>query len=418
MKEIKMTPEVKDTSKKYQITLKTIFGLEQVLTEELAELGYSDVTTLNRAVQLRGTMRDVYFLNLHIRCAISILVEIKTFTIRNEQDLFKKCMQIDWTNYFTLDKTFAVKGAVFSDLFKHSQFPFLLVKDAIVDTFRNVSGNRPDVNIKTPQVVFDVYIIQDKVTISLNTSGLPLFQRGYREAIGEAPMNEVVAAGLIRMTNWDRKSPFIDPFCGSGTLLIEAAFLATGIPSNIERQHYAFKNFIGYDEQLWEEIYSSAKKHVKELPCRIVGSDLSDEMVTKTRRNLRGLVFGRFIETSVQSFEHVKRIEDKGVVVTNPPYGLRMGDNIEEMYEQLGSWMKNEMKGYDCWVISGSEEGFKTLGLRPDRKIKVFNGDIECSFRKYSIYDGTKKLHKLVDPEKEGLDTIDSEETEEIEQED
>jgi len=227
-------------------------------------------------------------------------------------------------------------------------------------------------------------------------------------------MNEVVAAGLIRMTNWDRKSPFIDPFCGSGTLLIEAAFLATGIPSNIERQHYAFKNFIGYDEQLWEEIYSSAKKHVKELPCRIVGSDLSDEMVTKTRRNLRGLVFGRFIETSVQSFEQVKRIEDKGVVVTNPPYGLRMGDNIEEMYEQLGSWMKNEMKGYDCWVISGSEEGFKTLGLRPDRKIKVFNGDIECSFRKYSIYDGTKKLHKLVDSEKEGLDINDSEEIEEM----
>lgn len=395
-----MTVEVKDNSQKFKITLKTIFGLEQVLTEELNELGFKDVTTLNRAVQLVGTMRDVYFLNLNSRCSISILVEVKTFSIRNEEDLYKKCMQIDWTKYFTLDKTFAVKGAVFSDMFKHSQYPFLLVKDAIVDTFRNKSGNRPDVNIKTPQVVFDVYIQKDKVTISLNTSGLPLFQRGYREAIGEAPMNEVVAAGLIRMTGWDRKSPFIDPFCGSGTLLIEAAFLASGIPSNIERQHYAFKNFIGFDEKLWEEIYDSAKKRVTELPCRIIGSDLSDEMITKTRRNLRGLVFGRFIETSVQSFEEVKRVGDKGVVVTNPPYGVRMGDEIEEMYETLGSWMKNEMKGYDCWVISASEEGFKTLGLRPDRKIKVYNGDLECSFRKYSIYDGTKKLHKLQDPDK------------------
>jgi putative N6-adenine-specific DNA methylase len=390
-----MRTEVKDNSQKYKITLKTIFGLEQVLTEELQELGYSEVTTLNRAVQIRGTMRDVYFLNLHIRCAISILVEIKTFTIRYEDDLYKKCMQIDWTDYFTLDKSFAVKGAVFSDLFKHSQYPFLVVKDAIVDTFRNKSGNRPDVNIKTPQVVFDVYIQQDKVTVSLNTSGLPLFQRGYREAIGEAPMNEVVAAGLIRMTNWDRKSPFIDPFCGSGTLLIEAAFLATGIPSNIERQHYAFKNFNGFDEEMWEEIYGAAKKRVTELPCRIMGSDLSDEMVIKARRNLRGLVFGRFIETSVKSFEEVKRIDEAGVVVTNPPYGVRMGEEIEEMYEQLGSWMKNEMKGYDCWVISASDEGFKTLGLKPDKKIKVYNGDIECSFRKYAIYDGSKKWSKL-----------------------
>lgn len=405
-----MTTEVKDNSQKFKITLKTIFGLEQVLTEELIELGFKEVTTLNRAVQLVGTLRDVYFLNLNVRCAISILVEIKTFSIRNEDDLYKKCMQIDWTKYFTLDKTFAVKGAVFSDMFKHSQYPFLLVKDAIVDTFRNVSGNRPDVNIKTPQVVFDVYIQKDKVTISLNTSGLPLFQRGYRESIGEAPMNEVVAAGLIRMTGWDRKSPFIDPFCGSGTLLIEAAFLATGIPSNIERQHYAFKNFIGFDEKLWEEIYDSAKKRVTELPCRIIGSDISDEMITKTRRNLRGLVFGRFIETSVQSFEEVKRVGDSGVVVTNPPYGVRMGDEIEEMYETLGSWMKNEMKGYDCWVISASEEGFKTLGLRPDRKIKVFNGDLECSFRKYSIYDGTKKLHKLIDPDKAKIETTNDEE--------
>lgn len=396
-----MTVEGKDRSQNMKITLKTIFGLEKVLEEELNELGYKDLKTLNRAVQLTGSLRDIYFLNLNVRCAISILVEIKTFTIRNEKDLYDKCMGINWMNYFDVDKTFAVKGAVFSDMFKHSQYPFLLVKDAIVDTFRNDSGNRPDVNIKIPQVVFDVYIQNANVTISLNTSGLPLFQRGYRESIGEAPLNEVVAAGLIRMSGWDRKSPFIDPFCGSGTLLIEAAFLASGIPSNIERQHYAFKNFKGFDADLWEEVYNSAKKRITELPCKIYGSDISDEMVTKARRNLRGLSFGRFIETAVQPFAEVKRIGESGVVVTNPPYGMRMGDNIEEMYEELGSWMKNEMKGYDCWVISSSEEGFKSLGLRPDRKIKVYNGDLECSFRKYSIYDGTKKLHKLKKEEEE-----------------
>lgn len=377
------------------ITLKTFFGLEDVLIEELEELGFTITEKLNRAVQLKGSWKDVYFLNLHLRCAISVLVEIKRFKIRNEDELYKRCMEIDWTQYFTLDRSFAVKGAVFSDFFKHSQFPFLLVKDAIVDTFRKRDGNRPDVNVKTPQVLFDLYINRDLVTISLNTSGLPLFQRGYRQSAGEAPLNEVVAAGLIRMTGWDRRSTFIDPFCGSGTLLIEAALLATGIPSNIERQHYAFKNFANFNAELWEEIYNSSVKRVTGLPCRIIGSDINDEMVTKTRRNLRALPIGRFVETSVQSFEQVKCPEEKGVLVSNPPYGERMGENIEEMYEELGNWMKNEMKGFDCWILSASESGFKSLGLKPDRKIRLYNGELECSFRKYSIYEGTKKIHKL-----------------------
>lgn len=390
MKEVK-----KSEGQQLTITLKTFYGLEEVLSDELKELGFTVQNQLNRAVQTKGTWKDVYFLNLHVRCAISILVEIKQFTIRNEDDLYTKCMQIDWPSYFSVDKSFVVKGAIFSDFFKHSQFPFLLVKDAIVDTFRKVDGNRPDVNVKSPQVVFDLHVNKALVTISLNTSGLPLFQRGYRQTAGEAPLNEVVAAGLIRMTGWDRKSTFMDPFCGSGTLLIEAALLATGIPSNIERQHYAFKNFANFDAKLWEEIYEASVKRITALPCRIIGSDESDEMITKTRRNLRGLPIGRFIETAVHSFDEVKCPEEKGVVVTNPPYGERMGDNIEEMYEALGNWMKNEMKGFDVWVISASESGFKSLGLRPDRKIKLYNGELECSFRKFSIYEGTKKLHKL-----------------------
>lgn len=377
------------------ITVKTFFGLEDVLSEELNELGYTIAEKLNRAVQIKGTWKDVYYLNLHLRCAISVLVEIKKFKIKHEDELYKRCMEVDWTTYFSLEKSFAVKGAVFSDFFKHSQFPFLLVKDAIVDTFRKRDGNRPDVNVKTPQVLFDLYINKDLVTISLNTSGIPLFQRGYRQAAGEAPLNEVVAAGLIRMTGWDRRSTFVDPFCGSGTLLIEAALLATGIPSNIERQHYAFKNFANFDSVLWEEIYNNAVKRVTGLPCKIIGSDVSDEMVTKTRRNLRALPIGRFVETSVESFEQFRCPEGPGILVSNPPYGERMGENIEEMYEQLGNWMKNEMKGFDCWILSASESGFKSLGLKPDKKIRLYNGELECSFRKYSVYEGTKKLHKI-----------------------
>ena len=374
------------------ITLKTFFGLEEVLKEELEEFGYSDIKILNRAVQIQGSWKDVYFLNLNIRCAITVLVEIESFFVRSEEDLFKKASKIDWTKYFDVDKNFAVKGAVFSDIFNHTQYPFLLVKDAIVDTFRDRYNERPDVNVKSPQVLFDVYINDKSVTISLNTSGVPLFQRGYRQTAGEAPLNEVVAAALIRMSGWDRKSNFIDPFCGSGTLLIEAGMLAANIPSNIERQHYAFKNFLNFDQKLWDEVYESANSKCSSLPCKIVGYDIEPDMIMKTKRNLRGVAVGRFISAEISSFQDIKNIDEApGVMVTNPPYGERMGDNIEEMYSELGDFMKGSMKGYVCWVISASEEGFKSIGLRPERIIKLYNGDLECSFRKFSIYEGSKR---------------------------
>lgn len=373
------------------ITLKTFFGLEEVLKEELNELGFADVKVLNRAVQVKGSWKDVYFLNLHIRTALSVLVEIAKFELRHEDDLYKKAMQIDWTSYFDLSKTFAVKGAVFSDLFKHSQLPFLKIKDAIADTFRKKYNDRPDVNVKLPQVLFDVYINVKTVTISLNTSGAPLFQRGYRQATGEAPLNEVVAAGLIRMSGWDRKSTFVDPFCGSGTLLIEAALLAAGIPSSIERQHYAFKNFANFDSALWNSIYDAANKRVTSLPCQIIGRDISSEMVLKARRNLRALAIGRFVEVENSNFSELKRPESAGVMISNPPYGERMGEEVEELYHEIGDWMKAEMTGFTCWIISSNEEAFKHVGLRPERKIRLFNGDLECSFRKYSIYSGSKR---------------------------
>jgi 23S rRNA (guanine2445-N2)-methyltransferase len=379
------------SNKALTITLKTIFGLEEVLQEELEELGYKNSTLLNRAVQVKGDWKDVYYLNLHLRCAISVLVQIETFRIRNEDDLYKQCMKINWTKYFSLDRTFAVKGAVFSDLFSHTQYPFLVVKDAIADTFRKEYDARPDVDIKTPQILFDVYINKNAVTVSLNTSGAPLFQRGYRESVGEAPLNEVVAAGLIRMSGWDRKSTLMDPFCGSGTILIEAALLAAGIPSVIERQHFAFKNFTNYDEDVWNGLLDDVTTRVTELPCEIIGSDMSAEMVTKARRNLRRLSIGRFVKTSVNSFDEIEKASETGVMISNPPYGERMGEEIEEMYEQIGDWMKSNMTGFDCWMISSNMSAFKCLGLRPDRKIKLYNGDLECSFRKYSIYLGSKK---------------------------
>ncbi|XOV67320.1 MAG: class I SAM-dependent RNA methyltransferase [Fluviicola sp.] len=383
--------EVSGSKKSLVITLKTFYGFEDVLKEELAELGFPDAIKLNRAVQVTGNWRDVYYLNVHLRCALSVLVEVKKFRIRNEDDLYTQAMKIDWTEYFDVRKTFAVKGAVFSDFFKHSQYPFLLVKDAIVDTFRKKLNDRPDVNTKKPQVMFDVYINNREVTISLNTSGAPLFQRGYRDETGIAPMNEVAAAGLIRMSGWDKKSAFVDPFCGSGTFLIEAALMAANLPATLERHHYAFKNFANFDAAVWDEIQDAIPKRITELPCVIVGSDKNAEMVMKARRNLRRLPVGRFVQVNADSFQESKRPADSGVMISNPPYGERMGDEIEELYEQLGDWMKTEMQGFSCWIVSSNMEAFKFVGLRPDKKVKVFNGSLECSFRKYQIYSGSKK---------------------------
>lgn len=373
------------------LTLKTFFGLEEVLKEELLEMGYTDIQVLNRAVQFQGTWSDVYYLNLHVRTAIAVLVQIASFRIDKEEDLIKKASRIDWSLYFSNDKTFAVKGAIFSKIFRHSQYPFLLVKDAIVDHFRDKKEPRPNVQLKAPQVMFDLYIREREVTISLNTSGAPLFQRGYRDSVGEAPLNEVVAAGMLRLSGWDKKTNLYDPFCGSGTILIEAALMAADVPPAIERQHFAFKNFNNFDSVLWNTLVEEGQKRIVDLPCEIFGSDKNEDMMMKAKRNLRGVGLARLVDVKPESFQDMKKPFESGMIITNPPYGERMGSGIEEMYDELGTWFKHEMTGFTCWVISSNEEAFKCIGLRPERKIKVFNGDLECSFRKFTIYDGSKK---------------------------
>ncbi len=372
------------------ITLKCFFGFEETLKEELLEYGYDQIEILNRAVQIRGTWKDVYYLNLHSRCSISILVEIASFRIKTENDLYQSASKIKWSNIFDVHKTFAVKGAIYSDIFTNTHYPYLLVKDAIVDHFRDKTGDRPNIEIKRPQVLIDVYIRNNQVTISVNTSGNPLFQRGYRNAAGEAPINEVVAASLIRMSGWDRKTNLMDPFCGSGTILIEGALLATGIPSNIERQHYAFKNFKNFNQNLWDEIYDKAIRIVRKLPCKFLGSDISDEMVLKSRRNLREFSFGRFIEISGKPFNEVRKSEEPVFIISNPPYGQRL-EIEEELYAQIGSWLKHEIKEGTACIISSSEEGFKSIGLKHSKKVKVYNGNLDCSFRCYELFEGKRK---------------------------
>jgi putative N6-adenine-specific DNA methylase len=345
------------------------------------------VTTGNRAVLLKGTWKDVYFLNLYSRCAISVLVEITRFTFRNEKDLYDASLSVNWSKLFHESNTFVVRGAIQTKKVRNTHYPFLLVKDGIVDHFRENNKERPSIDTKHPKIVIDLYLNDKEGVISINTSGLPLFQRGYRTSTGIAPINEVVAASLIRLSGWDRKQAFYDPFCGSGTLLIEAALLATGVPSNIERTHYAFKNLANFNADIWEELYQGAPRIIRSLPCKIGGSDISDEMVLKARRNLRGFSFGRFIEINSQDFQEVTTNDSIEFILTNPPYDERMELTDETLYQRLGTWMKHTQQGVPIWIISSNADGWNAIGLKPSKKFEVFNGDLKCSFRRYDTYD-------------------------------
>ena len=373
------------------ITVKTLFGFEEILKEEIEALGFKNLKVLNRAVQLTGSWKDVYTLNFRCRLAISVLVKVEEFYVNDEDDLYKKAKRIDWTSFFDVDKTFAVKGAVFSTLFNHTMYPFLVVKDAIVDAFRDKVGERPNVNSKSPQVMFDVYIKEKQVVISLNTSGVPLFQRGYRQETGEAPMNEVLAAGLLKLSKWDAKSTFIDPMCGSGTLVIEAALLAADIPSMIERQHYAFKNFKSFDEKSWEEVQAGVNRRPVKLDFPIIASDEDGVVLQKAKRNAKAAPIGNMVSFEIKDVKDIEVSAEKGTLICNPPYGERIGEHIEELYELLGDTFKQKLPGFDCWIVTSNMDAVKHVGLKPDKKYKVFNGSLECTFRKYSIFEGSKK---------------------------
>ena len=378
------------------IVAKTFFGFEDVLAKELETLGAKKIKQGNRAVSFEGDRELLYKSNVWLRTAVSVLLPITSFKFKDEKDLIQKFNNIRFSTYFSVNKTFAVKGAVNSDVFRHSQYPMLLLKDAIADHFRDSFGKRPSVDKAKPNVVFDLHIRDKDCTVSINTSGAPLFQRGYRTRIGEAPLNEAVAAGLILRSGWDKKSDFYDIFCGSGTICIEAALIAAGIPAMIERKSYAFKHLKDFDQELWERIQDDIPRKPLSNPTFIIGSDSDTEMVRIARENARVLPIGNIVEFVAKDFRDQKATTDKGgVLITNPPYGERLEiEEIDKLYKEIGDTFKHNFPGFNCWLISSNFDALKAIELKPDKKIKVYNGKLECDFRMYKIFQGSYKQHK------------------------
>ncbi|MCL2041609.1 MAG: THUMP domain-containing protein [Bacteroidales bacterium] len=377
--------------KPYQFIAKTLAGLEEALAQELTALGAQEVKPVVRGVSFSGDKALMYKVNYQSRFAIRILLFIKSFPVKNERELYQSINQMAWENYMDSSKTLAVDAVTQHPKMTHSLFIAQLAKDAVVDRFRNREGVRPSVDLDSPDLRIHVHLDQNGASISLDSSDIPLFKRGYRVGAMEAPINEVLAAGLLELSRWDEKTPLFDPMCGSGTFLIEAAMKATKTPAGKFRSSFGFMKWNDFDEKLWDKVKTDAEALIVPLEVEIKGSDASRKTITMARRNLQQAGFAENIQTEWQDFFQQEK-NFSGFIITNPPYDERMKlSDLEEFYRNIGSTFKHLCTDSEAWIIVSSPDAMNAIGLHPSRKIKVFNGSIECRFLKYTVYQGSKR---------------------------
>lgn len=377
---------------KFELVATTLFGLEEILAKELNQLGATDVQIINRAVKYRGNNNLLYRSNLHLRTALKILKPIETFQARNEDQLYQKIKKMPWDEYFSFKNSFAIDAVVYSETFTHSKYVALKSKDAIADKFRETFGIRPSVDTVSPDVRINIHVAETQFTISLDSSGSPLSKRGYRQEGSRAPINEVLAAGMIFLSEWDKKTTFLDPMCGSGTIPIEAAMISGNIPPGAMRT-FGFEAWNDFDEKLWNALKADAESKTVAPEGKILAREIDPRTMDSARRNIRRAGLSNFISLKKEDFLESEKKHDKGLVVTNPPYGERLESEarVMQLYEDIGTRLKHFYEGWDAWIISSNMEALKFIGLRTSRKIKVFNGALECRFNKYELYKGSKK---------------------------
>lgn len=376
----------------FKIIIKTLAGLEDLLLEEVVNLGGTQPERLIRAVKCSGDLSVVYRLNYLSRLALKVLVPIYNFEARNENQLYNGIKSFDWTKVFGIDQTFAVDGFINQGFTNHSQYVALKAKDAIVDRFRGSYNRRPDVNPVDPDIQLNVHVYKDNCSVSLDSSGDSLHKRGYRIKTGLAPVNEVLAAGLIQLAGWDKISPFYDPMCGSGTILIEAAMLAMNRPSGFYRHRFCFESWVDHDAALWRQIKSEAMRNEGVPQSQIVGSDISTQAIANARLNIQNAGLGSKIRLALKDVSEFVPQFTPGTVIMNPPYGERMEtEDIMSLYKKIGDALKNNFTGFSAWTLSSDLSALKFIGLHPSKKITVFNGPLECRFVKFDVYEGSKR---------------------------
>lgn len=378
----------------FEMIAKTFMGLEPVLAKELTQLGANDVKIGRRMVSFTGDKEMMYRANFQLHTAIRILKPILHFKARSADDVYEEIKKIDWTDYLGDDNTFAVDSVVFSEEFRHSKFVSYKVKDAIVDQFREKTGKRPNISVANPDLRLNIHIAEDQCTLSLDSSGESLHRRGYRQESVEAPLNEVLAAGMILLSGWKGDTDFIDPMCGSGTILIEAALIAKNMAPGLFRKEYAFEKWSDFDADLFDEIYNDESQE-REYKHHIYGYDVDIKAVNTAIQNVKAAGLSDAITVSQQDFKDFTQPKERSIIITNPPYGERISTpDLLGTYKMIGERLKHQFKGNDAWVLSYREECFDQIGLKPSIKIPLYNGSLECEFRKYQMFDGKLKVFR------------------------
>jgi len=389
----------------FKIIAKTFQGLEEVLAKELINLGANNVELGRRMVAFTGNNEMLYKANFCTRTAIKVLKPIKEFKAIEADEVYEAVKKIEWEKYMDVDNTFIVDSVIFSENFRHSKFVAYKVKDAIADYWREKTGDRPNVGITNPDIRINVHIAEDLATISLDSSGESLHLRGYKTATVAAPINEVLAAGLILLSGWNGECDFIDPFCGSGTILIEAALIAQNIYPGVFRKEYAFEKWKDFDADLFDQIYNDDSQE-REFDHKIYGYDINRQAVQIATDNVLNAGVKDVVSIEQRDFYEFEQPLDKAIMITNPPYGERITtDDIYDLYETIGKNLKKNFVGNDAWIITYHEELFDKIGFRPSTKYALYNGSLGCEFRKYQIFDG-----KLRERREEGLDIKSDEE--------
>jgi len=376
----------------YKMVAKTLFGFEDLLERELIQLGAVHVKKGVRNVSFTGDKGFMYKCNLALRTAIKILKPIHTFKVRNEQDLYDNIYKMPWEDYLKPTGTLAVDATVNSQVFTHSLYIAQKTKDAIVDKFRDTDGQRPNVDLKFPDVKINIHIDRNTCNVSLDSSGDSLHKRGYKTATNLAPINEVLAAGLVMLSGWDGQSDFMDPMCGSGTILAEAAMIACNIPPNLMRKEFAFERWEDWDVELFEKIEESLLNKTRDFHHKIIGYDKSPSAVSKAQANIENAKLEDFVHIQHEDFFKTRKSgNEKLHMVFNPPYGERLDIDMETFYQDIGDTLKQGYPGTDAWFITSNLDALKHVGLRPSRKIHLVNAKLEARLVKYVMYEGSKK---------------------------
>ncbi len=380
----------------FEIVVKTLAELEPVLEQELKDIGAENIKQGNRMVSCEGNNEILYKINYESRTALRVLKPITTVKANNPDELYKEVKKIPWENFLNNENTFAINSRVYSDVFHHSKFVTLKTKDAIVDRFRDQTGERPSIDTKNPDIRINIFIQNDVCNISLDSSGDPLYKRSYKEKLGMAPLNEVLAAGMILLSGWDKKTDFVDFMCGAGTLVVEAGMIALNIPPQLNRENFAFKNWKDFDEDLWHKVKENAKSKIKkedDVECHIFASDISLNAIMQTRNNVKNVFHEQIFTIKKSPFDKLELPDSAKHIVINPPYGERLQKtDTNLLYKKIGDELKTKYSGSEAWILGGNLQAVKKIGLRPSKKITLFNGAIECKYLKYEMYRGSKKI--------------------------